>query len=219
MKNILILLAAFSFGELAAQDFDRVFVFLHKNPNKETLTKEEETQLINKHFANMAVWDKEGKLINAGPFEGGGGIFVMNNGSVDTVTQWLKSDPAILANRWLIELYPFTTTIGGSCKLEPPYEMVSYQFVRYSPTNEIANYKSNSSADNEALFNDLDHKLKQNNQLLMAGHFASNEGGILIVRDSAGINMIKSSSIVSIGSLTFDYKELWIAKGSFCENK
>jgi len=217
MKKILILLSFFLAGELGAQSFDKVFVFLNKNPNKEVLTEEEETQLINKHFTNMAVWDKEEKLLNAGPFEGGGGVFVMNSNSVDTVKQWLKSDPAIVANRWLVELYPFTINYGGSCKSQPPYEMVTYQFIRYAPTNEIANYKSNSSVNNNSAFNGLIGSLKQNEQLLMEGHFASNDGGVLIVKDDIGVDLIKSSPIMNVGSLTFHYNKLWIAKGSFCE--
>ncbi len=217
MKKLLLLIAILNFGDLSAQEFDRVFVFLNVNPNKETLSEDSVKTLMDGHFNNMARLGTEGKLINAGPFEGGGGLFVMNSSSVDTVKQWLQTDPAVKANRWIIEMYPFTTTEGGSCVVAAEYEMVSYAFVRYSPSNEIANYKSGVNAEKQATKNMLISKLKESGDLIMAGHFASNEGGILVLKDKSSIDTIKLSDVVSSGTLSFEYKELWIAKGSFCE--
>lgn len=218
MKKLLVILLASWASHSVAQDFDRVFVFLNKNPDKEQITEEAEEELINQHLANMGVLASEGKLINAGPFEGGGGIFVMNSASVDTVTHWIKTDPAIQANRWIIEMFPFTTTIGGSCTQEPPYEMVTYQFVRYTPSNQIANYKANGNVENGNAFNELIGELKRSDQLLMAGHFANNEGGVLVIKNQDGVGQVKGSKMHSNGYYELDFKELWIAKGSFCEN-
>jgi len=217
MKKLLLLVVMLTFGELSAQDFDRVFVFLNVNPNKETISEDSVNSLMELHFQNMATLGTQGKLINAGPFEGGGGLFVMNSPSIDTVKQWLQTDPAVKANRWMIEMYPFTTTEGGSCVVGVEYEMVMYQFVRYVPSNEIANYKSSANSEKEATTKELITKLKEDGTLIMAGYFASNEGGVLVIKDKSSIETIKSSNVANTGSISFEFKELWIAKGSFCE--
>lgn len=206
-----------TFEQLSAQEFDRVFVFLNVNSNKEILSEDSVKVLMDGHFKNMGELGTQGKLINAGPFEGGGGLFVMNSHSVDTVKQWLQTDPAVKANRWVIEMYPFTTTEGGSCVVGTEYEMVKYPFVRYAPSNEIANYKSGANSEKEVTTKELISKLKTDGSLIMAGHFASNEGGILVLKDKSSIDTIKSSNVANSGSTSFEYKELWIAKGSFCE--
>ncbi len=218
MKRVLIvLISILSVGQLSAQEFDRVFVFLNKNPNKPLISQDSVDVLMEGHFKNMGNLGIQGKLINAGPFEGGGGLFVMNSASVDTVQQWLQTDPAIKANRWSIEMYPFTTTVGGSCVVGAGYEMGMYQFVRYTASNEIANYKSNANEAKQVSTKKLISDLKASGNLLMAGYFASDEGGVLVLKNSFGIDKIKSSEVANSGSISFEFKELWIAKGSFCE--
>ncbi len=206
-----------SFGQLSAQVFDRVFVFLHVNPNKPIISQDSVDILMKGHFKNIANLGIQGKLINAGPFEGGGGVFVMNTASVDSVHKWLQTDAAVKANRWLIEMYPFTTTEGGSCVVGAGYEMIKYSFVRYSPSNEIANYKSNVNEAKEVSMKKLVSDLKAGGNLLMAGYFASNEGGVLVLKEAFSTNKIKSSEAANLGAISFEFKELWIAKGSFCE--
>ena len=218
MKKLFTVLFVAGFSSLAAQNFDRVFVFLNKNPNKVELPKDSVDALMEKHFENMALLGQEGKLINAGPFEGGGGIFVLNTSSIDSVQNWIEQDPAVKANRWIIEMYPFTTTEGGSCVVDAEYEMVTYPFVRYTSSNEIANYKSGINAEKQVLTKELIAKLKEDGDLIMAGYFASNEGGVLVLKDESSIETIKSSNVVNSGTMSFKFKELWIAKGSFCEN-
>jgi len=182
MKKLLILLVLIgSLSHLHAQEFDRVFVFLNKNPNKDLISQDSVDVLMQLHFKNMGELGTQGKLINAGPFEGGGGLFVMNSPSVDTVQQWLQTDPAVKAKRWNIEMYPFTTTVGGSCVVGAEYEMSMYWFVRYAPSNEIANYKSNANEAKEVSTKALIASLSETGDLIMAGYFGSNEGGVLVV--------------------------------------
>ena len=217
MKKLLVIILVLVGVESMAQTFDRVFVFLNKNPNKEQISEEAQKKLIDQHMANMGVLASEGKLINAGPFEGGGDIFVMNTASVDTVAKWVQTDPAIRAKRWIIEMFPFTTTVGGSCTVGENYEMVTYQFVRYTPTNQIANYKADANSENIAALSELIQQLKGSDELLMAGLFDNNEGGVMVVKDKEGVEQVKSSAMHSTGYYDFDFNELWIAKGSFCE--
>jgi len=218
MKKLFILLiSVFSLSNLYGQEFDRVFVFLNKNPDKANISKDSVDALMEMHFKNMGDLGTQGKLISAGPFEGGGGLFVMNSPSVDSVEQWLQTDPAVRANRWNIEMYPFTTTVGGSCIVGAEYEMTMYSFVRYAPSNEIANYKSNANEAKEVSTKELISSLEEAGALIMAGYFASNEGGVLVLKDASSSEEIKSSAAANTGAITFEFKELWIAKGSFCE--
>lgn len=218
MKKLFVLLISLlSLSNLYGQEFDRVFVFLNKNPNKVVLPQDSVDALMEMHFKKMGDLGTQGKLINAGPFEGGGGLFVMNSASVDTVQQWLQTDPAVRANRWNIEMYPFTTTVGGSCVVGAAYEMGMYSFVRYAPSNEIANYKSKMNEAKEVSMKELIASLNETGDLIMAGYFASNEGGVLVLKSDSGIEKIKSSTAANTGTITFEFKELWIAKGSFCE--
>lgn len=200
-----------------AQSFDRVFVFLNVNPKKAVVSEDSVKKLMDAHFKNMADLGKQGKLINAGPFEGGGGLFVLNTASIDTARHWLYTDPAVKAGRWQIEMYPFTTTEGGNCVVGADYEMVAYTFIRYKPSNEMANYKANVNATKEVRTDGLISSLKATNSLIMAGHFNSNEGGILVVPEASDLNKIKNSKVAQTGSVSFEFKKLWIAKGSFCE--
>ncbi|NJN41781.1 MAG: hypothetical protein HC811_05655, partial [Flammeovirgaceae bacterium] len=73
------------------------FVFLNSRTDKAELPKEELDALMQKHLANIERLVKEEKLIVAGPFEGGGGIFIMNTTSVDQAREWLSTDAAIQA--------------------------------------------------------------------------------------------------------------------------
>ena len=104
------------------------FVFLHKKSSVEPLPKEQLDKIMEGHMANIERLAKEGKLIVAGPFEGGGGIFILNTTSTDEAKQWLSTDPGIQANRWDIEILPYTPRVGAVCVAKEPYEMVSYRF-------------------------------------------------------------------------------------------
>src|SRR5689334_6907942 len=118
MKRILsITLLVVSFS-CHAQKF--TFVFLNKKPDAEKITADESKKIMEGHMANINKLASEGKLISAGPFEGGGGIFILNTTSIDEAKQWLSTDPGVQAKRWDIELLPYTPRIGSACSLNPP---------------------------------------------------------------------------------------------------
>lgn len=48
------------------------------------------------HMANINRLAKEGKLIVAGPFDGGG-VFILNTTSTDEARLWLNTDPGVQA--------------------------------------------------------------------------------------------------------------------------
>src|SRR3989339_527286 len=104
-RYALLLAVCLSFGSANAQPY--LFVFLNTNPNKPVLPKEQVDSIMAGHMANIGRLAKEGKLLIAGPFYDGGGIFVLATASKDTAWEWLRTDPGVRANRWNIELLPY----------------------------------------------------------------------------------------------------------------
>jgi uncharacterized protein YciI len=77
---------------------------------KTDLPKEELTELFNGHMANIGRLADEGKLVVAGPFMSKNdrnyrGIFVLNIASVEEADALLKTDPAIAAGVFAVEVY------------------------------------------------------------------------------------------------------------------
>jgi uncharacterized protein YciI len=200
---LLLITAHASLGQSKAYSF----VFLHKKPDVEDVDKDVVEKIMQGHMANMERLAKEGKLLAAGPFEGGGGIFILNTTSIDEAEQWLSTDPGVQAKRWNIEILPYHPTIGNVCSANEPYEMVMYNFVRFkisSGQNALEILK-----ENQKFIQGLD-------SLVTAGDFGSN-GSIVISRGHGNQEDTASNPTIKKGTMTAERKKLWIAKGSFCE--
>ena len=166
-------------------------------------------------MANINKMAKEGKLIVAGPFEGGGGIFIFNSTSVEEVKEWISEDPGIKAKRWNIEVLPFIIRAGSACTLKEPYEMTMYQFVRYT-----ANLTKFTIGDAPLTFKKHDEylkKIEQTGNVIAEGIFGESEGGILIMKGDLQKEVIEFDPAVQEGLLELDFKQLYVAKGAFCE--
>lgn len=143
----------------------------------------------------------------AGPFEGGGGIFILNTASVDEAEQWISTDPGVQAKRWNIEILPYQPTIGGVCTAKQPYKMVMYNFIRY---------KINSAQDATEILQENHQFIQGLDSLITAGDFGT-AGSILITKGDSQREDSASNPTVKKGTMTAERKKLWIAKGSFCE--
>lgn len=66
------------------------------------------------HMANIGRLIKERKMIAAGPFYTGGGIFLFDT-NLEETQALLDSDPAIAAGRYRLEVYPFDLMEGRIC--------------------------------------------------------------------------------------------------------
>ena len=67
------------------------------------------------HMANMERLHREGQLILAGPFNGGGeleGLFLLDTGSLEEARAWCDSDPAIAAGDLRVELHQWYSAKG-----------------------------------------------------------------------------------------------------------
>jgi uncharacterized protein YciI len=206
MRKFLIVLFLMPFN-LWAQE-TKVFVFLNSKPDKAEISEDSAAELMKQHLANIDHMVADGRLLVAGPFEGGGGIFIFNTSDVGITKKWLESDPAIRANRWNLEVFKINFSKGGACLATEPYEMVTYNFLRVDYINDIANYKMNNS--NVPGWQDA----AKSDSVLAVGRFPQFDGGVIIYSGNPDANWREK---FSTDQISFDIKKLWVARGSFCE--
>lgn len=215
MRFLFLILFLISGLTVFGQGKNYTFIFLNKKSDAEPLTKEASDKIMEGHLANITRLAKEGKLISAGPFEGGGGIFIFNTTSIDTAKRWLSTDPGVVANRWNLEILPYKPRVGSACAVSEPYEMVTYQFVRYkkpatkSPARDYAKrfYKHDK----------LLKELAKTGNVVTEGIFGVYDGGILVLKSEIEKEKLEADPAVQDGLLELEIKQLWIAKGAFCE--
>lgn len=214
MKKYLLIVLVVVMG-LPALGQPFVFVFLNPKPDKAELPKEEVDKIMDGHMANIKRLAGEKKLIAAGPFEGGGGIFVFNSGSRQEVGTWLETDPGIRAKRWNIEIFDYRTNRGSVCSVAEPIEMTFYSFVRFGLN--VTKYTMSDMAGELKAHEAYLRQLTSKADIIQDGSFGPAEGGILVVRGDLKKEMIEQDPAVQKGFLEFEIKKLYIAKGAFCE--
>lgn len=200
---------------MEAQPKQYSFVFLNKKSDADQISKEKLDKLMEGHMSNINRLAAEGKLIVAGPFEGGGGIFILNTTSQEEAGQWLSTDPGIQANRWNVEILPYSPRAGGVCVVEEPYEMTSYTFIRFD-----AIVSKETAPTYPQIMKRHDDYLKQigiTGNIVTEGTFGPNEGGILVLKGEVQQEVLEADPGVQEGLLHLQTKKLWIAKGAFCE--
>ena len=215
MKTILLIVLIGCSSSVFCQGVNYSFVFLNKKTDAAQIPKEELDKIMEGHMANINRLAEEGKLIAAGPFEGGGGIFIFNTTSTEDAKQWLSTDPGVKANRWNVEILPYRPRVGSVCAVKEPYEMVTYHFIRY--TSSTGN---STSKDSPKINSKHDEHLKQlgkKGNVITEATFGETNEGILILNGELPKVEIESDPAVVEGLLTVDIKKLWIAKGAFCE--
>jgi uncharacterized protein YciI len=198
-----------------AQSTEFTFVFLNARTDKAALPEDELKKIMDGHMANINRLAKEGKLIAAGPFDGGGGIFIFKSNSVEQVKEWLQTDPGVQANRWNVEILPYTPRVGSVCSVKEPYEMVTYQFIRFVPN--IAKYTIGTLTDSFKKHDAYLKSIAKTGNIITEAIFGATEGGILIMKGEVQREVIENDPAVLEGVLEADFKTLWIAKGAFCE--
>lgn len=188
---------------LKAQDFH--IVFLNKKEDKAVLPEEEVKKLMDGHMANMARLAKEGKLWAAGPFDGGGGIFIFKTSYIQDVHTWIDTDPAVAAKRWNLEVFPYSPRSGSVCSVGETYEMTNYFFVRY----RIPAGKSEPGS--------LHTDYLKSSKVIAEGTLGASNGSIVVLGEEPTTEWLNADPAVKNGSLVPSLKKLFIAKGSFCE--
>jgi uncharacterized protein YciI len=213
MRSFIFILLLASSLPVFSQTKTYSFVFLHKKSDAAPMPKEQLDKLMEGHMANINRLAKEGKLIAAGPFEEGGGIFILNTTSIDEAKLWLSTDPGVKANRWDIEILPYIPRIRSVCAVTEPYEMVTYNFIRFKTSKS-------GTPNSQPIYSQHDIHLKQLEQkgnIVTEATFGESNGGILVLNGDLNKEYLESDPAVREGILTLDIKKLWIAKGAFCE--
>ena len=198
-----------------AQTKSYTIVFLNKKSDAEKLDEATSKKLMEGHMANINRLAKEGKLLAAGPFEGGGGLFILNTTSTEEAQQWVSTDPAVQAKRWNIEILPYTPRIGSVCPVSEPYQMVMYTLVRFNAIVEKF-----TASTYPALIRTHEAFLKEHTDpadIVTEAIFSENEGGILIVKGDFNSDTFSEDPAVQQGLIHMDIRKLYIAKSSFCE--
>lgn len=216
MKSVLLVLCLLFSQLLCAQD-TYVVVFLNNNPDKEELPEEEETRLQEQHLSNIGKLASEGKLLMAGPFEGGGGIFILQTPEIQMAKKWILSDPAIRANRWNIELLPIRARIGKPCLADSEAAMVEKQFVRFVP--HITKFNVQQSPQ---LFLEHDNyidKISARSEVLFEGIFSNDDGGIMVFDNPVDEELFLKDPTAVEGMILPEVRKIWIAEGSFCKGE
>lgn len=199
------------------QEINYTFVFLNKRVDNTELSKTETDDIMKGHLANIQRLAKEGKLLVAGPFDGGGGIFIFRGNSSDSVKQWLSTDPGIKAKRWKVEMFPYIPRVGGVCVVDSNSPMVPYTFVRYIST--ITKFNVQKAGETFKKHDDYLKKIVKTGNVVAEGIFPNRDGGILVMKGDVDPALIEADPSMSDTVFTTELKKLWVGKGSFCETQ
>lgn len=88
------------------------FVELITNEERANIPQNEVDSIQNAHMANIGDMIKNKKLVLAGPFEDGGGIFILQVNSIEEAEKLCQADPAVSAGRLKTKIRPWYTTKG-----------------------------------------------------------------------------------------------------------
>ncbi len=216
MKKVLVIIAITFAGifQLRAQSNSLYFVFLNSNPDKEVITDSGAESLQSAHLKNIDRLADQGKLVAAGSFEGGGGMFVLEAKDQFQAWNYLETDPAIKANRFKVEIFPFSLWNGELKKAGKPYEMRTYQFIRLVSNPDFKGDEGKLIHDNRIFMSEM---MRDNPEVLAYGFFSEFNDGMVVVDGSAELaeRLIKEHASVKAGQLGFEIKSLYIAKGTF----
>lgn len=198
-----------------AQEKQYTIVFLNKKTDNEKISPEETKKIMDGHMANMARLSKEGKLLAAGPFDGGGGIFIMKSTSVSEVEQWISTDPGVQAQRWDIEILPYLPRHGGVCPVGENYTMTHYTFVRFDAV--VSKFTAGNQGNLMAKHDEYLKEIIQTGNVVTEAVFGETDGGILILKGELDPTLVQADPAVTEGLIEPRIKKLYIARGSFCE--
>ncbi len=198
-----------------AQTPEFVFVFLNKKIESDNTPKEVVDKLMEGHMANIRQMSKEGRLVAAGPFDGGGGIYIFRSSSTEEVKGWIQADPAVKANRWNVEVLPYFPRLGSVCSVTEPIQMVMYTFIRFIP--DITKFNISYSAESMRSHDVYMERLGATGNVVTEATFGPSDGGILVILGEVENSITDEDPAVTDAVLTADIKKLYIARGSFCE--
>jgi len=201
------------------------FVFLNTNEQRAELPQAEVDSLQAGHMANINRLVQERKMIAAGPFMGGGGIFLFDTNLQETQAV-LDSDPAIAAGRFTLEVIQFNIDMGKICTLwdlpEESIEMTTYFIVRY--TNKFESDGAYAAKTNRFTLDHLKKAKREIKDVEILGdlNFDGNQGQVVIFKGTESEMdsyeaYFGAHTLVKQGIMDFYLRQIYFAKGVFCE--
>ncbi|MEM9649832.1 MAG: YciI family protein, partial [Bacteroidota bacterium] len=116
LKNVLLILSLLiSTEKIYSQNEDQpqlvtyYFVELAPNVEKDSISPSKSQKILNAHLQNIKEMAQQGKLLLAGPFADGGGLFVLDAESREEAESWILQDPAVKANIFNFKLRKWFT--------------------------------------------------------------------------------------------------------------
>lgn len=201
-------------GQMGKSHF---FVFLNTNPNRQTLSASVAAQLQQAHIDNINRLAREGKLIVAGPFDGGGGMFILLADSLKQAEGFVATDPAVQSHRFIIEVLPLHIRHGKICPApEDDYHMANYSFIRFEPAADVVSHLRTVEMD--SIHGRYIDPIAAQGQLLMAASFNRGLNGFLILEmeNAEAEKILANHPLIKDAQLSGKLRRLWIAKESFC---
>ncbi|MBU1101567.1 MAG: hypothetical protein KKA84_14295 [Bacteroidetes bacterium] len=208
----IIIFISLSYSQIADKT-NYYFVFLRSNPDKEKLCEVKVNALQEAHMKNIEDLHKAGKLVAAGPFDGGGGIFILKSGSIEESTSDFMSDPAIKANRFRVDIHPVKFYKGKICPVGEEYEMVTYKFIEFIPQSQLSNCCAQE-------LNSVLEKYAEEGNTIASLYFSDAGGGVVISdrnNEDEFKNELDKIEFIAEGKVNYTIRNLWIAKETFCE--
>lgn len=109
----------------------------------------------------------------------------------------------------------FVDIIGSVCSVTASYKMTMYKFIRFTP--DIQKFNAHDYPELLSKHNNSLKKSIPRDSLITEATFGDRDGGIIIFKGGIDQEIFADDPVVTAGFLILDPKELWIAKGSFCE--
>lgn len=189
------------------------FMFLNSNPEAPKLNNEEVSELMKGHLGNIEHMAEMGVLKVAGPFEAGGGVFLFETNSEDSIHSWLKPDPGIQSNRWNLELFPAQMVRGKVCPGQDYGEMRAFGFIR-------AEAPEGAQGKDFSKFRKRLKKWVAKNEVPMLAAIELEGNGFVLIFDAwdaaEADREYRASNIPSKTGFTFWTKTWWAAEHVLC---
>lgn len=202
------------------EKMDFYIVFLSAKPGRAEISKDSSMKLQEAHLANIGKLAAEDKIIVAGPFEGGGGLFFMKAGSKEQAQSWVDTDPAVQAGRFEILVSKIEVNTGSICKASEPYQMKSFTYILFEP--EPVKRESEKSKSDDLFIQNVIDDLNKDYKCLLQIDMPRNMGRIAFYATDniMKINEFLTEKYKPISQYnTFIIKKFYTAEGSFCEKK
>lgn len=215
---IFVLLLIFSTSAFAADSLRYYFVFLNPNPNLQQIGDSAYTEIQRKHLVDMTRLHESGFLVAAGPFEGGGGIFIVKSSSEKTVSDSMKTDEAVIQARVIPEILSMNIYRGKLCEGDGD-DMRSYEALRLNNIRlgqkDITPEKIREQIDGWIA------NAEKQGKVLFVATLGSGEipESVILVADIMEKKRVATKHYQSkeLGAFIAIMKNFFLAHGTFCE--